>query len=97
MKDRTKRFILFILVVESVVLVAVYFFGDYGLPIIVNFSHENKELEQENSRLSDEIAQLNLDLDALANYPFYKEKIAREQLQMAALHDELYLIDSKEL
>lgn len=96
MKVRTKRFILSVLIAECIVFGYAYFFGNHGLRVILTFCKENEQKEAHIIQLNDEIAQLVSAIDEWDKYPFYKEKFAREQLQMAAPGDELYLIDSKD-
>lgn len=78
--------------VEVCVFVGVYLFGPSGLQTMVR-------LERENSHLDDEICQIQADLDGWKDKiavwqsdDFYKEKIAREQLQMARSGDEVFYL-----
>jgi cell division protein FtsB len=77
---------------EVLIFCSVYFFGVDGRPKVYKLCAENSKLEQE-------IAVLNKDICAIENEkliwnadPFYKEKVAREQLQMARKDDEIFFI-----
>jgi len=70
-----------------------YLFGEHGLPALRALSKEIVELERDISVLSGEINDLDGAIVRQAD-PFYKEKIAREQLQMARKGDQIFIIGS---
>lgn len=52
----------------------------------------NKDLEVAIARLHSEVDDLQSSIADWQTYPFYREKYARERLQMAHKGDEIYLI-----
>lgn len=77
---------------EILVFLGVYFFGVDGLQKLCMLRDENIKLEQEVATLNTEIATLEHEIVAWNTDPFYKEKVAREQLQMAREQDEILFI-----
>lgn len=69
-----------------------YFFGYQGLTNVWLIEQENQEIEQRNTVLSVEIDALESDIQAWHTHPFFKEKIAREQLQMARQGDQIFYL-----
>jgi cell division protein FtsB len=70
----------------------IYLFGPHGMRVLM-------DIEQEDAQLNSEITQVQMRVNTLQTtitqwniHPFYKEKIAREQLQMARKNDEIYYI-----
>lgn len=87
-----KNIPIFFFLSEVVIILLFHFFGTQGLPLLW-------KLKQENLLISQEIVILQQEVNALENkciewqkYPFYKEKIAREQLQMAREDDYIFYI-----
>ncbi len=81
-----------LLVVEVVIFVGYYLFGAHGLQAIKGIKRENSTLEGSIVQLQQEIASLERDIVQWDTNLFYKEKIAREQLQLAREGDEIYYI-----
>ncbi|MEX0940509.1 MAG: septum formation initiator family protein [Candidatus Babeliales bacterium] len=77
---------------ELITILFFYFFGTHGLPVLFRTKQENKQVEQEIRQLQEEIVNLEQLIYAWKKYPFYKEKIAREQLQMACADENIYII-----
>lgn len=77
---------------EIVVFYLMYFWGVDGLPKLYKIQEENRQLEQEIVLLNKEISELNNETLIWNRDPFYKEKVAREQLQMARESDEIFFI-----
>ncbi len=69
-----------------------YLFGAQGLPVIYGFRQENQQLEQEIVQLKVCVVALEKELNDWHHYPYYKEKIARQQLQMARADDQIYYV-----
>jgi cell division protein FtsB len=80
------------LLAEIVVFGYVYVWGVDGLCTYHEICAENASLEREIIGLKDELRSLEEQLDAWQSDPFYKEKVAREQLQMACVGEELFYI-----
>ena len=90
---RSKSYISRIFLVgEILIFVGIYFFSVNGLPKLSLLRDENKKLEQEIVLLQSEISVLDKEVVAWNTDPFYKEKVAREQLQMAREHEEILFI-----
>jgi cell division protein FtsB len=78
--------------VEIVVFACVYVFGPQGMQVLQHMQQENIDLEKNIQVLRVEIKELEDTVIAWKIYPFYKEKIAREQLQMARKSDQVYYL-----
>lgn len=77
---------------EIILFIFFYFFGAYGLQAMVQLKRENSYLLQEIVSLGQEITHLEQEINAWITDPFYKEKVAREQLQMARSGDQIYYL-----
>lgn len=77
---------------EIVFFVMMYLVSPEGLTVIQNKKLENKQLAQQVEMLSKEIKKLEEETQKWEHNPFYQEKIAREQLQMARPTDEVYCL-----
>ena len=75
---------------EIALMVFLYVFGSNGLPVLRKIKKENLEIFHEIGILQHEVAQLEKKCQEWQEYSFYKEKIAREQLQMAREGDLIY-------
>ncbi len=80
------------LVGEILIFLGIYFFSVNGLPKLSLLRDENMKLDQEIKLLQSEIATLDSEIVAWNTDSFYKEKVAREQLQMAREHEEILFI-----
>jgi cell division protein FtsB len=78
--------------VEVVVFMGSYFFGVQGIQAMRALDLENKAIALEMATIKSEVDQLDQQIIAWSSNDFYKEKIAREQLQMAHAQDEVYFI-----
>jgi cell division protein FtsB len=93
MSVRTKRlFSRLVLFGQIIVFTIFYMWGAQGIQAIYAMRHENVEINKNIAALKNEIAQLEQDINQWSEYSFYKEKIAREQLQMARSDEEIFLI-----
>ena len=92
MKQAKKIFMKIVLVSEMMAFGYFYIFGNNGISIL----HHQKDvvvgLEKNILQLKNEVAQLEEEIYKWETDDFYKEKIAREQLQMARKGDELFYI-----
>lgn len=70
-----------------------YFFGPQGIQVFKQLADENAVVEQKIQVLRGDIAQLDRSITACNSDSFYKERIAREQLQMARKGDVIYYFD----
>jgi cell division protein FtsB len=78
--------------VEIVIFSGIYFFGAQGLHNVWRMQHENSNVQHTLTALQGEVAHLEQELYAWQHHPFYKEKLAREQLQMARPGEQIYYI-----
>jgi len=69
-----------------------YFLGPHGLQAVQHLFKENEQEAADCSALEREVVQLRTIVADWSVKPFYKEKIAREQLQMARPGDRIYRI-----
>ena len=79
--------------VEVCVFVGVYLFGPGGLQAMVQLEKENKQLDAEIVQLQAEVDQWRQNIALWESDDFYKEKVAREQLQMAKAGDEIFYLE----
>jgi len=81
-----------LLIAEGCVFMYVYLHGNNGLYVLQQLCNENKQLEQKIDQLSQQVMQLEHEITEWEINDFYKEKVAREQLQMSHKDDEIYYI-----
>jgi len=77
---------------EIIIFGGVYFWGVDGVNRYNKICEENIKIEHDILALKKEVQDLEAQLTAWQTDPFYKEKIAREQLQMARAGEELFYI-----
>jgi cell division protein FtsB len=70
----------------------IYFFGSNGIASLQTQKKVVEDLKGDILVLDNEIVQLEKEIYAWQTDDFYKEKVAREQLQMARKGDELFYI-----
>ncbi len=88
-----KRMLLrFFLVFEVFLFGYIYLFGKNGLQELYGLESETIQLDQEVQQLIQDVNGLEAEIVAWEENDFCKEKIAREQLQMARKNDEIYYI-----
>jgi len=80
------------LIGEIVFFVTMYLVSPDGLTALQNRKLENKRLVQLVDVLGEEIKKMEQEVKQWEQNPFYQEKIAREQLQMARPTDEVYYV-----
>ena len=80
------------LVAEMMAFGYVYVYGKNGLQLLRKQKHVVSELKENIVQLDGEVASLEKEMYVWQSDDFYKEKIAREQLQMARKGDELFYI-----
>ena len=90
---RMKKIVLKVLLVcEMAGFGHIYFFGSNGIKSLQAQKKVVEDLKSDILVLDAEITQLEKEMYAWQTDDFYKEKIAREQLQMARKGDELFYI-----
>lgn len=80
-------------VLEIIVFVCVYVLGAHGVQLMLQLKHENKQLTQEITHLKTMLNTLEEELIAWNATSFYKEKFAREQLQMAREREIIFFLE----
>ena len=88
-----KLFLRFFFSLEVLLFTFFYFFGSQGLYALFHLEKENRLLAQELEQLEQDVATLDKKLFEWEHNPFYKEKVAREQLHMAHTTDTVYFVD----
>lgn len=78
--------------VEVCVFVGVYLFGPSGLQAMRQLKQENQQLDAEIVQMQQEISDWEQKIALWESDDFYKEKVAREQLQMARVGDEIFYL-----
>jgi len=81
-----------LLVTEMITLVYIYLFGMNGVVMLQTQRNIVVQLQKDITLLEEDIRLLKEEIDKWNNHDFYKEKVAREQLQMARKGDELFYI-----
>lgn len=81
-----------ILVIEVCLFGYHCWFGKHGLSMVSAIQIEQQSIALAIGKVSQEIAQLDQEINNWHKYPFYQEKIAREELHMAGKDDEVYFI-----
>ena len=94
MMNPTRTLFYFVFVTEVVCFVALFIFGPNGIAKISTLQQENRQVECKIEDLKIELIQLEKQIDDWYQHSFLKEKIARQELQMARDGDEIYLINS---
>lgn len=92
MKIYKKAILRYLFVFEILIFIGVYFFGNNGYKRIGEINDENKKLCLEIEDLKGEISVVQKEIQEWQASDFYKEKFARERLQMAKEGDEIYFI-----
>ncbi len=77
---------------ESALFFYYYFFGEHGHRKIRDLQQQQEHLTTTVQQLQKEIEQLEKRLREFKEYPYYKEKIIREQLQMMKPDEVIYTL-----
>lgn len=88
-----KNIIKYVLAAEVLLFTIFYYRGAHGLRAVHELQQENSAIEQVMQQEKLEISKLEDEIIRWQSDPFYKEKLAREQLHMARKDEEIYLID----
>lgn len=80
--------------VEVLVFCGVYLFGRQSIAVLVGLQRDNKHLQELLQDQKKEITDIESTIQEWQLHPFYKEKIARELLQMARKEEQVYYIAS---
>jgi cell division protein FtsB len=93
MKDLKRRLLRIFFAVELCFFAGVYVYGPHGTSVCYAMRQHNATIQQDIDALKAEVGQLEGDIAAYSAHPFYKEKIAREQLQMARKGETIYYLE----
>ncbi len=89
----TKQTVLrFIFYAEVMVVAILYIASPHGLRAIAQLHRECTEADIQLMHVKESVALLEREITLWESDPFYKEKIAREQLQMVRKGDEVYYV-----
>ena len=91
MKKRTMLRLLFS--AELFVFAWFYYYGSHGLHTVYDLREENVTLEHEIVAMKDALTAQEAEVVCWQTDPFYKEKLAREQLHMAKEGEQVYLYE----
>jgi cell division protein FtsB len=80
------------LLAEMVAFGHLYLFGNNGIKVLQQQKNVVEDLKKDIMERKKEVEQLEKEIYAWNSDDFYKEKVAREQLQMARKGDELFYI-----
>lgn len=89
-----KRLLRIFFGLEIIMFCYVYFFGAQGWQYIQKLKVENKDKKQEIVLMQKKLHKLELKIARWESHPFYKEKLARERLQMARKDEQIYYVDA---
>ena len=85
----------FLFILETGLFIWTYVLGAQGIHAVLMMQRENQRLIDTIEETKNEILDLQISIEAWKTNPFYKEKRAREQLQMAHEDDRLFWLDKK--
>jgi len=92
MKQIKKGILRALFTLQVVGVVYIFITGKHGWQYINAHHNENKLLEKEVNQLKGEVTALEKRLLSWKNDPFYLEKYAREQLNMARPQEHIYYL-----
>jgi cell division protein FtsB len=79
-------------VLEILVFMCVYLLGAHGVQLMIQLKRENDALVQEIQQLATTVGDLEYQIHVWNTTTFYKEKFAREQLQMAKENETIFYL-----
>ena len=79
--------------IELIAFFGNFLLADNGLRAINALKEENRQLSMHIDVLKKELFNLEEEILLRHKYPFYKEKIAREQLHMARKNETIYYLN----
>ena len=88
-----RLFIRFFLLAEVIVALYWYCSGSHGLYAMRAVLEQHRLLEIQIEHAQSEVDELKNKIDAWQQSDFYKEKIAREQLQMARPEEQVFVLE----
>jgi cell division protein FtsB len=88
-----KRLLRIFIACEFLLFAFYYIRGANGLNTILQLKQENKKLTQNIDQIKQEISSMKIENENWEKYPWYREQIARQDLQMAYPDEEIFLIN----
>lgn len=95
MKETKRKALKIFLGAEVAIIALYYLFGSFGLHALRLADRTNQNLLQEVKTIEAEVVALAKELEERKNNPFYKEVIARKELQMAYENELIYVLPKK--
>ena len=92
MKEFKKTMLRLFFTMELIVFTGVYLFGAQGIQRVWRLKKEIVIIEEEIGQLHSETTAINDRIVSWNSHSYGKEKMAREQLQMARTGEEIYYI-----
>ena len=92
MKEVKRKIFRMFFLLEIIIFSLVYFFGSHGIHAIWQVQKDNKLLECQIKVTELEVQDLAKQIEDWKSDSFYKEQLAREQLQMAKRDEKIFLI-----
>lgn len=93
MKKRYGVLIIILLAVEASIFLYFFIAGSRGLWVLAERRRECDVTACKAEALGEEVRMLRKQIDDLQRYPWYKEQIAREELQLQYPDEEVFLIE----
>ncbi len=91
--NRVHKAIYYLLIIFQISLFGwMYHYGPHGARKINPVRNDIKQLEYEVASIEHEIDRIQESIAQYQSHSFFKEKVAREQLQMAAADDIVYYL-----
>lgn len=81
-------------IIELALFMGIYLLGPYGIQAHKSEFKKINSLSKEIDKLSNDVYSLEIDISDFKSENFYKEKIAREELQMAYPGETVYYINN---
>lgn len=78
--------------IEIIIVAVFYIQGNHGFNSVKQLKQELSIINEQRSALLNQIHGIEREIAAWQNCSFYKEKAAREQLQMARIDETIYYI-----
>lgn len=92
MKNKKRLIFRLFFACEIALFFSTYFFGAHGITTLMQIQKESESLNMQLAQLESEIAKIDAEIVAWNNNSFYKEKVAREELQMARAHEHIFYL-----
>ncbi|MFA6065842.1 MAG: septum formation initiator family protein [Candidatus Babeliaceae bacterium] len=88
-----KKFIIPLFLLVEIIFFGVYYvYAPHGLSYLIKFSQENNDMRMTMRDIQHDIEVLTGQVQDSTTFAYYKEKIAREQLQMMLPNEQVFYI-----